>query len=411
MNIVSLEAENIKRIKAVRIDPKGNLVVIGGNNGQGKTSVLDSIMYALAGKRSVCEQPIRNGEKKGTVKVDLGEYLVTANFTPKTNTVKVQNKDGAQYPSPQALLDGMVGKLSFDPLEFSRMDPKKQLETVRGFLGLDFTEEDAHRKEVYDERSIVARQLKTLKAQLEGMERHGGVAEEEDVSDLTKQYDEAVATQTQITALRGDAAATRGRIARLVERLEEIQIELVRINKMKKEEEELLLSQVVMGKQLVAEAIDPEPIKAKILCASEVARKVRENQLYDRLANDIGNLAQRGTELTKEIVEIDRKKEYAIASTQFPVDGLTFNENGLMFNGVPFSQASSAEQLKVSVAMGIAMNPKLKVLLIRDGSLLDEESLSVVASMAEESDAQVWVERVSKGKECSVIIEDGEVAA
>jgi hypothetical protein len=305
----------------------------------------------------------------------------------------------------------MVGKLSFDPLEFSRMDPKKQLETVRGFLGLDFTEEDAHRKEVYDERSIVARQLKTLKAQLEGMERHGGVAEEEDVSDLTKQYDEAVATQTQITALRGDAAATRGRIARLVERLEEIQIELVRINKMKKEEEELLLSQVVMGKQLVAEAIDPEPIKAKILCASEVARKVRENQLYDRLANDIGNLAQRGTELTKEIVEIDRKKEYAIASTQFPVDGLTFNENGLMFNGVPFSQASSAEQLKVSVAMGIAMNPKLKVLLIRDGSLLDEESLSVVASMAEESDAQVWVERVSKGKECSVIIEDGEVAA
>ena len=99
-----------------------------------------------------------------------------------------------------------------------------------------------------------------------------------------------------------------------------------------------------------------------------------------------------------------------MAEADFPIPGLAFDADGVTFNGIPFAQCSSAERLRVSVAMGIALNPKLKVLLIRDGSLLDDNNLAMIAEAAKEADAQVWIERVSKGEECSVIIEDGEVA-
>lgn len=91
------------------------------------------------------------------------------------------------------------------------------------------------------------------------------------------------------------------------------------------------------------------------------------------------------------------------------MDGLTFDENGVLLNKIPFDQASSAEQLKVSLAMGIAMNPKLRVLLIRDGSLLDEDNLKMIAELAAKNDCQIWLERVGSGDEVSIIIEDGSI--
>ena len=83
MHIIGLETENVKRIKAAAITPSGNLVVVGGNNGQGKSSLLDSIMMALCGGKSLCQRPLREGATKGRVTIDLGEYRVTRTFTPR----------------------------------------------------------------------------------------------------------------------------------------------------------------------------------------------------------------------------------------------------------------------------------------------------------------------------------------
>ena len=106
---------------------------------------------------------------------------------------------------------------------------------------------------------------------------------------------------------------------------------------------------------------------------------------------------------------MDETKQSTMAATEFPIDGLGMDEDGVVYDELPFAQASSAEALRVSVAIGLAMNPKLKVLLIRDGSLLDEDNLRLVAEMAEKHEAQVWIERVGQGEECSVIIEDGRI--
>jgi len=114
--------------------------------------------------------------------------------------------------------------------------------------------------------------------------------------------------------------------------------------------------------------------------------------------------------LSTKIAEIDAEKAKRVAEAKMPIEGLGFTDSGVTFKGIPFEQISSAEQLRVSVAIGIALNPDLRVLLIRDGSLLDSDNLALIAEMAAEHDVQVWIERVEEDG-AGFIIEDGEVKA
>jgi hypothetical protein len=113
--------------------------------------------------------------------------------------------------------------------------------------------------------------------------------------------------------------------------------------------------------------------------------------------------------LDAEVTAVDRQKAEALLAAKFPVEGLGFGDTGVTLNGLPLEQASGAEQLRVSLAMGIALNPKLRVMLIRDGSLLDETSLALVGQMAERADMQVWIEMVADRGAAGVVIEDGMV--
>jgi len=152
-----------------------------------------------------------------------------------------------------------------------------------------------------------------------------------------------------------------------------------------------------------------DPIRSRIASADEQNRRRRENLEREACEADHQSAKREAARLSEEIEALDRTKETTLSAAAFPVPGLSFDDTGVLFNGIPFSQASSAEQLRVSVAMGAAMNPRLRVLLVRDGSLLDEDSLRLLAAMAEEHGLQVWLERVGEGAECSVVIEDGTV--
>ena len=117
MKIISLKAENVKRLHAVEITPDGNVVVISGRNGQGKTSVLDSIAMALGGASAskLTTKPIREGQKEASVTVDLGDFTVTRKWRGSNSNLSVMSKDGAEFRSPQRFLDEKLGALSFDP--------------------------------------------------------------------------------------------------------------------------------------------------------------------------------------------------------------------------------------------------------------------------------------------------------
>jgi len=177
MKIVKLVAENFKRLKAVEIEPDGSLVIIRGENGAGKSSVIDSIWAALGGKNACPDKPIRDGEDKATISLDLGDYVVTRTFTPKDTYLAVRTRDGATLPNPQKMLDGIIGAVGFDPFEFSRKPAKEQAKTLASVAGLDFAELNAERKAAYDSRTEANREVKrfealvdTKAAELEGLD-------------------------------------------------------------------------------------------------------------------------------------------------------------------------------------------------------------------------------------------------
>ena len=422
--ILQLTAENVKRLSVVEITPKGNVVVIGGKNGAGKSSVLDSIEYALAGDPKA-KMPVRRGEEKARVVVAIDDLVVRRTFTATGGTtLVVTNKDGVKQLSPQTILDKLVGHLTFDPLTFSREKPQQQADTLRRIVGLDTTKDDQEREKLYDERTDVSREAKQLQARFTAMAEHKDAPQAEQSAAAILELQRKAAETNRLNELkRGDARAAkaaveneRGRIKAIEDKILELERQLgvakeslkAAHSVAKKAEDEYNATRDVAAK-LVDE--DLSPFATQLQSVETANRKFRENKSRAEVVEQFKAKSAQAEKLTEKIDALDSKKRRATMDAKYPIAGLSFSDTGyVLFNGIPFEQTSGADQLKVSVAIGLALNPKLKILLIRDGSLLDEDSMVALRDMAEKAEAQIWLEVVSPNDPTAVIIEDGHVA-
>lgn len=432
LRIVKLSISNVKRIRCVEITPAGDMVVVGGKNGAGKSSVLDSIQYTLAGKGSHPRRPVREGEEKGEVLLDLGEFKVRRTFTPSGGgSLVVENKDGARYPSPQAWLDGLIGKgLALDPLAFTRMGPAQQAESVRQIAGLDLADIDDERACTYAERTDVNREVKRLAGQLASLPHHEDApAQEVDPAEVLGELEKAQAHNRSNEALRSQVVVTGHELVeavRLVDRSREAERELEdRIAELQRQLDAQRGKTVEYSKAVEAKHadiarakveaekakdVDVEPIRARLQGLEAENRKVRENLQREAVRKEHEARAKESADLTAAISALDVQRQKRIAEAAMPVKGLGFDEDGyLTFGGVPFDQCSSAEQLRVSVAIAAAANPRLRVLLVRDGSLLDDDSMRLLSQLAREHGLQPWIERVEDDEHTSLVLEDGSV--
>ena len=416
MKILRLEASNFQRLKAVDITPKGHVVQITGKNANGKTSVLDAIWAALGGAAHLHVKPIRNGATKAHIRLDLGDIIVTRSITEKGSTLTVENAEGMAYKSPQRMLDDLVGALSFDPLAFTRMKPKDQFDQVKTIAQLDVDVEtlNGQNRRDFEARTVVNRDLKAAQVQLEALPAPAAVPETTDLSILLEQ-------QQSLTKAHGDArvslqarAAKQGQLDRLRAEIEEIRATF----NAKKEQILALESDLANGTE--ADESDIQELAAQIQAVNdeiqniqktnEAAVEARQRALArENLVARVKELEKKSEDLTEAMAARTKVKQDAIAKAKMPVPGLGFGDGMVLFNGVPFEQASSAEQLRVSVAIAIAGNPKLRVIRIQDGSLLDDTSMDLLAEMARENDMQCWVEAVSNNDSVGIVIEDGAV--
>lgn len=422
MKIVKLTAENVKRLSAVEITPTGALVVVGGENAAGKTSVLDSIEYALGGKPADT-MPVRRGEERARIVVDLGELVVKRVFSATGGTaLVVQNADGQPQQAPQAILDKLLGRLSFDPLEFSRQAPREQGETLARLVGLDFTEHDQDRERVYRDRTALNREVSQLQASLATMPKVDGLPAEEvsiaailseqqtaQAKNSTNAYKRDVARGHWSAVLSAQEGAKKAEqeVARLSAALTEARLAFEGAKALVNSSERTFATAKAESDACVD--VDLTPFRKRAEDAERTNAAIRAQKRRAEVVESLKAKSTAADKLTAKLEDLDSGKRKKIAGAKWPVPGLALDAGRVMLENVPLAQASSAEQLRVSVAIGLALNPKLKVLLIRDGSLLDAKNLALVGKMAEEAAAQVWIERVGTDGSTSVIIEDGHV--
>jgi len=397
MKIIELKSSNIKRLKAVelKLDEKKNLVLITGKNAQGKSSLIDSIWYALGGKKIAPEQPIREGADEAEISIDVSGYMVHRKFTENGSYLKVTNKDGSNYSNPQEFLDYITGRLSFDPLLFSRLDAIKQVEQLREIVGLDFSKLDEKKKKLIEDRLLVGRELKALPKLsddiiLADVEKTSN-QKESLVSELSNQLTIETNKRNDFTGAKHEIENNNNAIKILEEKIKEY--------KTRNEE----LSKVEDTK------VDLDELFKKISNAEEFNTKIRKAKEIINNKNKADSKDKEYKDLTDKIKAVEKEKATQLSEAKMPIEGLSFDEDTVLYKGIPYDQISSAEQLRVSMAIAMASNPKLKVILIKDGSLLDQENLKVIEGMAKDKDFQVWIEAVSNDSKVGIYIEDGTI--
>jgi recombinational DNA repair ATPase RecF len=444
VRIIKFSAENVKKLRAVEITPTGSVVEITGPNGQGKSSVLDAIFYAVRGTEGIPSSVVRQGEEKAFVKLELGEtateLIVTRHFTAAgTTRLTVESPDGAVFKSPQTMLDQLVGALSFDPLEFIRLKPAEQLNQLRRVVKLevDLDQLDAKTKRVFDARTETRREVKRLEARLMVLPAPAADTPDElvDTGALVQKLQEAGTfnahcesqikdrenRKISVEAARITADNHRKQANIIIDEAEE-QIKRIKGNAEHKSAEQLQKaeqldlksneeeSQLVMIGDSPA-AVDTQELAAQIKQAEVTNLNVQRKKAHQELQSQVESHQKVLNDQDLTILYNNELRQQVITQAKMPVDGLSFGDGEVTLNGLPLGNASSGEQLRVSVALAMAANPKLRILRVKDGSLLDEANLKLLTELAELNDFQVWLERVEdSGTRPSVVMEDGHVA-
>ncbi len=422
--VVRLQAESVKRIRAVDISPSGAVVTIRGNNAQGKSSVLDAIAYALGGKGLAPPKVIREGEQAAKVVLELEDLVVERRWTANDrSTLEVRSKEGAKYPSPQSLLDRLVGDLSFDPLAFLRLPPEKQVHTFARLIGFDLGEWEARRRGVFDERTAVNRELSSLQARLAAAPKPDGDPKPVNPQALLDEMGQLMEKDRQRALAERTVDAAQAAVADGARELARCNDNVARLERELVDAREAVLVWEKGNAQRAARLVDArttleawpatapemERVKRELAGVEKTNALARQAAEHTALASDVEKRTASSKVLTDRIAELDEQRSSTMAAAKMPVEGLGFGTSGgLTLNGIPIEQSSTSEQLKVSVAMGLALNPKLRVLLVRDASLLDAESMAVLTKMAADADAQVWAEVVGT-EGVGIVIEDGAV--
>ncbi len=410
MKIIELQVENVKRVDAVWIEPGPNCNFIGGDNGEGKTSVIDAIVMGLAGEKAIPPDPIHHGKKRAKIKIDLGELVAERIITPKGTTLVLKAADGQPLATPQAILNKLATKLNFDPLAFVHMKSKEQLDALLEVVGLDFTELTKNRDKFFSERTDVNRHLKDTVAQKDAMEFHQGAPEDMvDVLELTKEHDHRKKMNEDKARAEQSVVSMEAAYAVACQKLDDL-TEAVAVATKEAEDARSDVSMLKTAADLLPGA-DETTIVKQIADAGETNQHVAANRAYKATDEKANSLQGESEKLTEAIEEIDEEKARRIAEAELPIPGLSFDDEQVILDGVPFSQASSAQQLRASVAIVAAMGGDLKLALIRDGSRLDQKNLELLDEFCTEFGIQALIERVGHGRECQVIIEDGRARA
>jgi hypothetical protein len=432
--VLGLHIRNYQKIEALDITPDRELIEVTGDNANGKTSALNALWAAFSAASIAGPEPIRDGAEKATIRVDLGDIVVTRTFkrgrknaAEITDTLTIDRLDGEKVEKPQVTLNGLMGKLSMDPTAFLRMKPDEQRRQVQAFVpGYDFTADVEADKADFAERTVIGRLRDAAAARAEDWrKRLRGMVKVEpvDVGALMAENDKAIAHNEEVANRRrqrdDDMAANKAGEAQIEmnqARMETLRKEILALEDASREIHADIEARSSHWMEIdIPEKIDRSGIQAKLDAAQDTNRRAGDytgaKESLSSAENDHSKQDEAYAALTRRLEDRKQARAEAIASAEMPVDGLEFGEDGLILNGHPFEQASTAERVRTSVAIAMAANPQVRIIRLEHGNDIGQANMAIIAGMARQHDWQVWVERlVPTGAGQSIEIVEGKEA-
>lgn len=403
MKINKLEIENIKRIKAVKVEPTANgLTIIGGKNNQGKTSVLDSIAWALGGDQYRPSQAKREGSLlPPNLRITMDNGLMVER-KGKNSDLKVTDPNGKK--AGQQLLNEFVEQLALDLPKFMEASSKEKANTLLKVIGVGdkLTLIDKEEQELYNRRLTIG-QIADRKEKFAKEQVYYADAPKELVSPM-----DLIQKQQDILAQNGENQRKRSRLHQLEQDYQKTVEEMEDLLKRQK----ALESDLMIARTATADLVDrsTKELEESIANIEEINRKVRANLDKDKAEEDAQEYRRQYNELSKQIDDVRKSRTELMDNAVLPLAGLSVKDGELIYNGFQWDNMSGSDQLKVATAIVRKLNPKCGFVLLDKLEQMDTDTLNEFGQWLEAEGLQAIATRVSTGGECSIIIEDGYVA-
>lgn len=416
MKINTLELENVKRIKAVRLEPTANgLTVIGGRNGQGKTSVLDAIAWALGGNKFRPTEPQRDGSViPPHLKVTLDNGVIVER-SGKNSALKVIDPTGNK--SGQQLLDSLISELALDLPKFMSKSNKDKANILLQIIGVGDKLYELENKEnsLYNQRTEIGRIADRKKKYADELPMHSGLpVEPVSAAELIRQ-------QQDILAKNGENQRKRERVHQIEEKANKLSREKMFIKKemdrlaqqLNEKDKELTdaLAELEIAKKTASQLRDESTaeLEKNIADIDSLNQKIRENLEREKAKIDAEAYRKEYDDLTDQIEAVRKAKTELLKNADLPLPELSVKDGLLTYKGYQWDNMSGSEQLKVATAIIRKLNPECGFVLIDKLEQMDRVTLSEFGEWLEKEGLQAIATRVSTGEECSVIIEDGYI--
>lgn len=411
VKINKLEIENVKRVKAVTIEPTSNgLTILGGNNNQGKTSVLDAIAWALGGNKYKPSKPARDGSMNPpTLRLELSNGLIVER-KGKNSDLKVTDPSGQK--AGQQLLDSFVEELALNLPKFIESSSKDKANTLLQIIGVGekLWELDRKEEQLYNERRTIG-QIADQKKKYAAEQPQYPEAPNELVS-----IADLIHEQQEILARNGENAKKRQNRENIVNSLHLSEARLKQLKEQLAQEEathESLMSDYIAANKSIEDLVDEstEEIEESIANIEEINRKVRANLDKEKAEEDAKEYGSQYDKLTKQIQDVRDERTSLLDSADLPLPGLSVEDGELVFEGQKWDNMSGSQQLRVATAIVRKLKPECGFVLLDKLEQMDIPTLNEFGKWLESEGLQAIATRVSSGEECQIIIEDGYVVS
>ena len=409
VKINKLELENVKRIKAVSLEPSSEgLTIIGGDNKQGKTSVLDAIAWALGGERFRPSQANRTGSNtQPYLKVTLSNGLIVER-KGKNSALKVTDPTGQK--AGQRLLDEFINALALNLPQFMAMNDKEKARILLDIIGVgeQLASLEHQEKELFDDRRAIGRIADQKKKFADEQPFYPDMPPDlVSMSELIRQQQEILARNGENQRKRYQAKQLQEQVNRMSGEISNLREEL----RKKEEEFEKAKNDMYVALKSAKDLQDESTaeLEQSIADIEETNRKIRANLDKDKANEDAAYYRRQYEELTGKIESVQKEKTQLLQDAELPLPGLSVQEGELVYEGQKWDNMSGSDQLKVSTAIVRKLNPECGFVLLDKLEQMDLHTLQEFGSWLEQEGLQAIATRVSTGDECSIIIEDGTV--